>query len=197
MSPVRASLDDGWLAEYVIEVLDELTTAMNQTNEPHFIQSSPITIRSNVNVYPLDNIAANFGKARYLYTENPGDSNFMRQPIELVGLEALTEFYQGGDTGSSIPVVLFSQGQTPRAAAVYYSLDSPGPGNFIEFAPVPGDNTWPNYRFIWEPMVVDREQDRRRLSLRSVRFISCSEDGVARFGSLQVERLDKAQNGRT
>jgi len=152
MSPLRSSLDDAWLAGYLIEVIDELVTALNQTNEPHFIQSSQISVEAGVSVYPLDNLAPGYGKARYLYTESEGDSNFRRSPVELVSLELLTEMYGGGDPGSNIPVVPFNQAWPARAAAVYYSRANPGPGNFIEFAPVPNDAA--TYRFIWEPKVV-------------------------------------------
>jgi hypothetical protein len=151
MWPTRTSLDDGPLSEYAIETIDELVTQMGNSHEPHFIQSGVISVDAGESVYSLDSIAPNYGKARYLYTEDDGSSDFQRRPVEIVSLEVLTERFRGGDRGAEIVGVPPSSSfpLIAQAAAVYYDVSR---GNLIEFASVPQESI--AYRFTWEPNVV-------------------------------------------
>lgn len=143
MWPVRSSLDDGVLTPYCVSAIHQLTTRLNNTKEPHLIASGPLAINPGQTTYRLDNIAPNYSKARYLYTEDDGVSD--RQVVELVSLEDLTEVFGGGEqvgTQSN-----FNLPQVPRAAAVYYN---PAKGNMIEIAPVPVQAV--RLRFTYEPI---------------------------------------------
>lgn len=141
--PIRASLDDGVLTPYAVSAIHQLTTKLNNTNEPHLIASGPLQINPGQTVYNLDNIAPGYSKARYLYTEDDGVNN--RQVVELVSFEDLTEVFGGGDQVGAQPYSSVSQ--VPRAATVYYD---PSRGNLLEVAPVPVQSV--RLRFTYEPV---------------------------------------------
>jgi len=147
MWPTRASCDDIVLTPYCISAIHQLMQRLNNTNEPHLLASAPLAIAAGQTTYNLDAIAPNYGKARYLYTEDDGSDTFQRQKVEIVSLEDLTEEFGGGDRVSAIPQPYYNAPQVPRAAAVYYDQSQ---GNVLEVAPVPVVAT--TLRFIYEPV---------------------------------------------
>jgi len=160
--PNRDMLDDGPLAEYVLDTIDEMVTMMNQTKKPLFIAFSTINLEPAKSVYPLDSIAIGFGKARYLYTQEPTNRDARRKPIEIVEHELLTEMYGAGDPTYG-PAVF------PAAAAFFYQFDTPGAvgGNFVEFGPVP--NGTGKVILVWEPQTM-RPQQRDNTSFHLEQF---------------------------
>lgn len=127
-------------------MLDELVTRRQNTFEPSLIAFGTLISIPYQTTYNLDNIAPNYGKARYLYTANQSnDANFRRDWVKLVSLEDLTEEYGGGDNVGTQPLIT-NYPLVARAASVYYDINR---GNMIELAPVP-QQVIP-YTFTYEP----------------------------------------------
>lgn len=141
--PERATCDDGVLTPYAVSAIHQLTTRLNLMNEPHLIGSGLLQINPGQTTYPLDNIAPNYSKVRYLYTEDDGVND--RQIVDLVSLENLTEVYGGGDQVGAQPYSNVQQ--VPRAASVYYDIAR---GNILEVAPIPVQAV--RLRFTYEPI---------------------------------------------
>lgn len=149
MFPDRASLPTGVLDDFLIETLDQLVTEMNQTDVPWYLAKCRIPVNPTQSLYNLDNLtggSAPYGKARYLYTVDDANPNHQRQPVDLVSFEGLQENFGGGQ-----PTVAASDvaKHSAEAVSVYYLQSPPGPGNFMEFGPIPAQAA--EYEFIFEP----------------------------------------------
>lgn len=144
---------DSTLAEFGIEILDEKITELNQTDEPWFLLTQQLQLEPGTALYSLAN-CANFGKVRYLYTAaDDSSSTFCREPIPLVSMETLTQWFQGGDNVPTLPADSAPWWASyPLAAAAYYLQSTPGPANFLEFGPVPQETR--NITLIYEPDVI-------------------------------------------
>jgi len=151
LRPSRASLDDGDLADYCIETIDSLVIDLNAGVEPFFLQSVRIEAVAGQSVYPLSN-ATNVSRARYLYTLSDTDPTYKRVPIDLVSYENLQGTFGGGDPISTSTPTFAQEPHTAQAAAVYYLRESPGPGDVLEFGPIPNQSA--SYKLIYEPDVV-------------------------------------------
>lgn len=165
MRPSRASLDDGDLADYCIESIDQLVIDLNAGTQPFFLQTARIDVVSGQAIYALNNVP-NFGRARYLYTMDDSDPNHQRRPINIVSYESLMELYGGGDPLPTL-VSPSPMPHTAAAAAFYYLREAPGPGDVIEFGPVPNQSA--SYKMIFEPDVV-RPQARQDIGFRLAQF---------------------------
>lgn len=143
--PDRDSLDSVVLIPYIIETIDELNIKRNNTREPSLIAFGTLTTDAGRATYPLDNIAPNYGKARYLWTKNEtNDANFQRQWVEMVDWETLVQMYGGGDAVGAVPTDS-TYPLIPAAAAVYSDVNL---GNMLEFAPIPSQVTV--FDFVYE-----------------------------------------------
>ncbi len=157
MEPLESKLSKGMLADYTIETIDQLVTKMNNGKAPAFLMSVPIDVNANESVYSLSN-AAFFGKERYLFTVDITNRQHDRREIDLVDMEALTQFYSGGDT-SLVGIPYASERHTAEAAAVYRLV---GVGPVIEFGPKPPMPA--SYELIYEASSV-RPQSRTDIGL--------------------------------
>lgn len=151
MEPDHASCGHGIVGNYVVRTIDQLVTELNQSGEPHFLAEASINVDPNVGAYNLDNRAPNYGKGRYLYTVNESDPYHNRGYVELVSPEDLVRFHEGGDSAALVTTSM-NDPHTAVAASIYYSVSSPGPGNLIEFGPIP--QLAAEYKLVYEPSVV-------------------------------------------
>ena len=164
LRPSRATLSDADLAEYLVETIDQLVIDLNSTGEPWFLQTVRVEATPGVAIKALN--APNFSRARYLYTLDDTNPNANRHPIPLVSPEDLVELFRGGDVAPTATVST-STPTFAAAASCYYLNESPGPGDVIEFGPVP--NRAASYRLVYELDVL-RAQTRTDPGFRLAQF---------------------------
>jgi hypothetical protein len=152
-------MSDGVIAEYIIEVTDELVTELNQTAGEWFICDAIIEVSPGEDGYLLGSIAPGFSKPRNVWTMDEGDLRHHRRPLEIVDFNDLTRHYNGGDPSAST--------LKHSALACAFVYDRNAGDNKIYFAPIPGQVA--NYKLIYEPNVV-RAQSSGDVAFRLEQF---------------------------
>lgn len=166
LRPSRASIDDGDLADYIIETIDSLVIDLNGSGEPWYLQTALIDTFPNDPIVPLTNVP-NFGRARYLYTvDTANPDSERRRHVPLVPFETLTEVYGAGDR-QGVGIIPASTPRYAAAASIYYLREAPGPGNVIEFSSVAPEVV--QYKLVYEPDVV-RPGAREDIGFRFAQF---------------------------
>jgi len=177
--PNEAKLSDGVIDSAVIDVVDEIVTEFNQTNEDWFLQPVPFSTVIDQDTYNIDNIAPGFGKAHFVYTADSTDPNHNRRAIDIVSFNELTTNFGGGDPGGSLGAGIAGPGigawkHSARGVAFYYDQAS-GTQKMV-IGPRPQNVA--QYVLVYEPAVV-RPQSVQEQALRFSQFDKFVNDSAA------------------
>lgn len=143
--PDEATLPDGVIGEWLIDVIDPLVTELGQTDQTWFIGSCNIDVVADEDSYSLE-VADGYGKARYVWTKDDADSSHRRRNVPIVNYEYLTTLYGAGDPNGLADSIEHSA----QACSIIYDINSAT--NRIVFAPIPSQDA--QYRFVYQVDVV-------------------------------------------
>lgn len=167
--PLEKRLPAPTVAIAVLDVGDRLITELNLTPDAWLESRVNINVEADTPTYVIN--AADYSKARYLFTKDESDPSHRRRKIPIFDREVITDSYNAGDPDIG---GLTSIKHNARAAAVYF--DSTLGAYRLEFAPIP--NQAASYDLFYEP-ATERPTDRNSVAFRFPQFDGYVADKAA------------------
>lgn len=164
--------------ELMFNVVDELVTEQNQTSQDWYLLDFSLPVEAGRAQYNIEDLAPNFGKAHFIFTEDPGNTTFKSRPVEIVDYLQLVRDFSGGDPGPA------GVKHSARAFAFPYNDEQKRLEAVI--GPTPGESA--SYRVMFEPATV-RPQSVTEQAFRHQQFSGYVADRIA-FKALHLCRWE-------